>query len=75
MTGAQHMAWAKERALHELRPGGGGVRMAFASLAADTDQHPETRNHRAVSLMGVLMRTGQLRTPDEARNFIEQQIQ
>lgn len=43
MTRADHLAWAKQRALDEL--GHGNRSDAIASMLSDLSKHPELENH------------------------------
>jgi hypothetical protein len=60
---AEHLAWAKQRALEELERS--GSRDAVASMLSDLSKHPELEDH-----MGrILFLTA--RTPDQVRKWIE----
>lgn len=63
MTRAEHLAWAKERALGELQTN--GVVDAIASMLSDLRKHPELEGH-----MGIMLFIG-VRTPDQAKYWIE----
>lgn len=67
----EYLAWAKERALAELEPGGGGVSYAVASVQSDLTKHPDTRDHSAILLMSMLAFAGQLCTAREVREFLD----
>jgi hypothetical protein len=69
MTRAEHLAWAKGRALEYADAG--DTANAFASLASDLNKHPETTGHAAVELGGMLLFAGHLSTPAKMREFIE----
>ena len=69
MTRAEHLAWAKERAL--VYADMGDVAQAMASLGSDLNKHPETKNHAAMELMMMLAMAGHLDAPGELRKFIE----
>jgi hypothetical protein len=69
-TRAEHLAWAKQRALAYLERG--DIQNAFASIASDLGKHSETRGHAALELGMMLLVSGvDLRTPAEMRKFIE----
>ncbi len=54
MTRAEHLAWAKERALKYVELG--DLQGAFLSMASDLGKHPETQNHPGSVLgTGLLM--------------------
>jgi hypothetical protein len=68
MTRAEHLAWAKARALAycDTNPV-----EAFASFASDLSKHPETAGHSALEVGAMLRLGGQLKTPEAMRQFIE----
>lgn len=68
-TRAEHLAWAKERALEYADQG--DVANAVASLGSDLNKHPETKNHSAMTLMMMLAINGHLDASGELRKFIE----
>lgn len=70
MTRAEHLKWAKDRALAYINKG--EISQAFASMASDLDKHPDTTNHPAISLGFMMMLSNQLSTPEEMRKFIEE---
>lgn len=63
MTRAEHLAWAKERALDELERG--SVTNAIASMISDCRKHPELENHMGLMLFITVRR------PDQAKRWIE----
>ncbi len=69
MTRAEHLAWAKQRALEYADTG--DVAQAMASLGSDLNKHPETRGHSGMELMMMLAVGGHLSAPGELRKFIE----
>lgn len=69
MTRAEHLQWAKDRALEYADLG--DVSQAMASLGSDLNKHPETRGHSGIELMMMLAMTGNLDGPGELRKFIE----
>jgi hypothetical protein len=71
MTRAEHLKWAKDRALEYAAHGDGAN--AIASLRSDLGKHPDTaRSTRIVdTLMLPLMVGGHLNDPAELRKFIE----
>jgi len=54
---ADHMAWAKQRALEYLP---GDVMNAMASFISDLGKHPQTQGHAAIELMGMHAAAGLL---------------
>lgn len=71
MDRAEHLAWAKQRALEYADQGDTGN--AIASLMQDLAGHPETAQSCEVvtSLMTPLAMMGQFDRPGELRKFIE----
>ena len=69
MNRAEHLAWAKERALEYAERG--DVANAMASLGSDLNKHPETKGHSGMELMMMLAMSGHLDSPAELRKFIE----
>ena len=69
MTRTEHLQWCKQRALEYVDAN--DFPQAFASMASDLGKHPETANHPAIRLGAMLMFSGNLRTVDEMRKFIE----
>ncbi len=69
MDRAEHLAWAKQRALEYIDMG--DTAGALASMMSDMGKHPETANHAANKLTGMLMLAGQLDTPEKVRVHIE----
>ena len=68
-TRANHVAWAKERALEFVDQG--NLIDAMNSITSDLRKHPQTAGHAATELMTRLMFSGHLNTPAKMRNFIE----
>ena len=69
MNKSEHLQWAKNRAIEILDSG--DIPGAYASMASDLLNHPETRDHSAVVLGMQLLVTGHLSTEDQMRTFIE----
>ena len=71
MTRAEHLAWAKDRALEYADQG--AVASAIASLRSDLGKHPDTAASARIvdELMMPLMLTGKFVAPGELRKFIE----
>lgn len=69
MNRAEHLRWAKDRAL--VYVDAGQTLTAFSSLASDLDKHPETAGHAAAELGMLQLLSGQLSSPREMREFIE----
>lgn len=68
MTRTEHLAWCKKRALEYVDMG--DISQAIASMCSDLGKHPETASPVAIQLAVMMLTSGQLRTPDEARKFI-----
>lgn len=71
MTRAEHLQWAKDRALELLDAG--DLPQAFASITSDLMKHDElARDHSDTLPLGMqLMITGNLSTPEQMRHWIE----
>jgi hypothetical protein len=71
MDRAEHLQWAKDRALKYADRG--DVTNAIASLASDLGKHPETEPSCSIvgRLMVPLAMTGAFDRPGELRKFIE----
>ncbi len=69
MNRAEHLAWAKTRAIQYANQG--DTAGAIASITSDLQSHPETKDHAALGLMMMLALNGHLNTPVEVRTFIE----
>lgn len=67
-TRAEHLAWCKTRAL--AYADAGDAKNALASMTSDLGKHPETIGHVGTQLGMVLLLGGQLRTPEQVREFI-----
>lgn len=68
MDRAEHLQWAKDRALEYVDTG--QLQNAFASFASDLNKHDALRNHYGIELgMGLLL-VGQLNTAQKMRDFI-----
>jgi hypothetical protein len=70
-TRAEHMAWAKQRALEYVEAG--DVKNAFASFASDITKHPETASlSEFIGMVGMPeLMSGRLDSPEAMRKFIE----
>ena len=66
MTRAEHLAWAKERALAYLPD----WMTAMASFISDLGKHKETAGHAVIELMGMHALSGLL-NERECRSLIE----
>jgi hypothetical protein len=69
MTRAEHLKWAKDRALEYADMG--DVSQAMASLGSDLNKHPETKGHGGMELMMMLAVGGHLDDPGALRKYIE----
>jgi hypothetical protein len=71
MTRAEHLQWAKDRALEYADQG--DIANAMASLGSDLRKHPDTAASAAIvaDLMMPLAMIGDFERPGELRKFIE----
>ena len=69
MDRAEHLQWAKDRALEYADMG--DVANAMASLGSDLNKHPDTKGHGGMMLMMMMATSGQFDRPGELRKFIE----
>jgi uncharacterized protein (DUF1684 family) len=71
LTGAEHLAWCKERALEYADQR--DTASAISSLVQDLGLHPETAGSVdvVIHLMTPLAMTGEFERPGELRKFIE----
>lgn len=69
MTRAEHLDWAKKRALEYLDAG--DIRNAYGSMISDLRKHPELEDHLAIELSLMLLLGGHLSTDFQMRNWIE----
>ena len=71
MDRAEHLQWAKDRALEYADKG--DVASAIGSLRSDLGKHPDTAASAAIvdELMMPLAMTGKFERPGELRRFIE----
>ena len=68
-TRAEHLEWCKQRAREYCDRG--DAQNALTSMFSDLDKHPETAGHKGTEIGLMLMLTGGLREPSEARRFID----
>ena len=68
MTRAEHMRWAKNRALQYVEIG--SLQEAYPSIASDLQNHKETANHIGIQLGMIQMISGMLDTKAAMRDFI-----
>ena len=69
MTRAEHLAWAKTRALEYVD--NGDLTSALASMMSDLQKHPELEGHTGIQLGAMLMVNGHLNDTRKVRDFIE----
>lgn len=71
MTRAEHLKWAKDRALEYADQG--DAANAMASLRSDLGKHPDTASSVSIvdELMFPLAMMGDFERPGELRRFIE----
>lgn len=68
MTRAEHLEWAKQRALEYVERG--NLFDAMASIGSDLNNHDDTRNHAGIKMGLLLLLNGHLNTPAAMREFI-----
>jgi hypothetical protein len=68
-TWEEHLAWCKQRALEYIDRG--DVMNGLTSMMSDIEKHPEGKEHAGNKTGVMLMLTGNLSSPYEARRFIE----
>ena len=66
---AEHLQWAKDRAL--AYSDSGDLNGAFASMASDLGKHDELAGHAGLEIGLLQMLGGLIRTPAQMRDFIE----
>ena len=69
MTRAEHLEWAKKRALEYVEKGLLG--QGFASFVSDLNKHDELRGHAGIQLGAILLANNHLHTQREMKEFIE----
>lgn len=69
MTRAEHLAWAKERALEYVDAG--ELTNANASLLSDLRKHPELADHAGIELGMMLLFSGHLSNERDMREWIQ----
>ena len=69
MNRAEHLKWAKDRAIGELDAG--STTNAFASMASDLGKHEELAGHGGLELGFLLAVAGLMERPDQLQNWIE----
>lgn len=68
MTRAEHVAWAKARALEYVELG--DAQQAVTSMLSDLKKHAETEE-LAVNMTLIAVFDGSMTDPEKARRFIE----
>ena len=70
ITKEEHIKWCKERANREIDfykdP-----KQGLISMMSDLEKHPETRNHSGIKIAALMLFSGQIRTVEEAKKFID----
>lgn len=69
MTRAEHLRWAKDRALEYAAMG--DTSQTLASLGSDLNKHPDTAGHAGLELGTMLAMGGFLSTAEELREWVE----
>jgi hypothetical protein len=69
MDRAQHLAWAKQRALQYVAQG--DLADAFQSFLSDMSKHDQLENHIGLKAGATLFYHGHLNTPEAMKNHIE----
>lgn len=74
MTRQEHLDWCKQRAIRYLDQGvnEGGAVTALVSFIADLGKHDETKNDPAIQTGTQLYLSGNLKTPEQVRKFIDE---
>jgi hypothetical protein len=69
LTRAEHLEWAKQRALEYLEVG--DSKDAFASMISDLKKHPELENHAGLSIgICFLLLPGWITNKQKLREWI-----
>jgi len=68
MNRAEHLAWAKGRALEYADKG--ETANAMSSPTSDLNKHPETQGHQGIQLMMMLAMSGDFDRPGRLAEFI-----
>ena len=68
-TRAEHLDWAKGRALAYVDAG--DLRNAFASMVSDVGKHEELAGHAGLDLGMMMLLSGFLQAPRDMRQWIE----
>lgn len=68
MTRAEHLVWAKNRALEYVEAS--RLNDAVASMMSDLSQHEELKNHAGIDLGTMLLMAGHLSTEKKVREWI-----
>ena len=69
MNRAEHLKWAKDRAIYELDAG--STTNAFASMASDLGEHEELTGHVGIELGMWQVAHGLMDTSEQCRKWIE----
>ena len=70
MNRAEHLRWAKDRAIEYADRG--ETAEAIASMGSDLNKHPDTEGHGGMQLMMMMAISRQFERPGELRKFIEE---
>ncbi len=68
MTRQEHLEWCKKRALEYVDMD--DIGQAWASMASDLREHPETEKHAGIELGMMMVMAGHLASPVKMREFI-----
>ena len=68
MNRAEHLQWAKDRALEYVKRN--DLKNAFASMQSDMTKHEETAGHMALEMGTTLLLGGHLKTSDQMKDWI-----
>ena len=69
MTRAEHLEWAKKRALEYLDSG--DKNNAIVSMLSDLEKHGELQGHVGITLGAMMLFADQFKTSADVRHFIE----
>lgn len=68
-TRSEHLEWCKQRAREYCDRG--DAMNALTSMLSDLEKHPETAGHKGSEIGVMMILSGMLNTPHEARKFID----
>lgn len=69
MTREEYLQWCKDRAIAEIDYSG-NPNDGLVSMMSDLRKHSDTNNHIGINLCAMMMFSGQIKSRQEAINFI-----